>query len=142
MFRRVWKAVETEARKIGTAKTKERREKRGRRKERKKQEKRELKKEREKKNQKKKNNRSEEGSRRMGDLGRKRRSSKVRGESKKAGSMSKFISLARKPVKECLLENYKITLLKQKKDLYQEREKYTYFWERRERICESSFKNN
>ena len=63
----------------------------------------------------------------MGDLGRKRRSSKVRGESKKAGSMSKFISLARKPVKECLLENYKITLLKQKKDLYQEREKYTHF---------------
>ena len=81
-----------------------------------KQKKEERKEEEEKK--KKKNNRSEEGSRRIGDLERERRSSKVRGESKKAGSTSKFISLARKPVKECLLENYRITLLKQRKDLY------------------------
>jgi len=33
------------------------------------------------------------------------------------GSTSRFMSLARKPVKECLHRNYEIMLLKQRKDL-------------------------
>ena len=63
MFREIWKAVETEARKIGVVKAKERREKETRRKE------------------KEKDNGCEESNRRMGNLGQRRESSKVGGRS-------------------------------------------------------------
>ena len=80
MFRRIWEAVETEAREVRVAKTERRREKRRSKKEiggegRKEKE----------KTTKRKEDRSKKSSRRMGDLRQGGRSSKVRRKSKKAG---------------------------------------------------------
>ena len=77
----VWKIVETNTGKIRMVKTKERRSKRGSREE--------IKRERgekEKETKKRKDSRSEKSSRRIEDLGGRRRSSKVRGRSKEVGS--------------------------------------------------------
>ena len=52
------------------------------------------------------------------------------------------MSLARMPIKEYTSRNYRIMLSKQKKDLYQEKERYTHCQEKREKRCMSLYQNN
>jgi len=77
----VWKVVETKAGEVRVAKTERKRDKRGSRKE----VRRKGKREGEGTEETKEGNRCEEGSRKVGNLGRGGRSSKVRRESKKTG---------------------------------------------------------
>ena len=81
MSRGVWKAVEANVRKIRVVETKERRSK-----ERSRKEMRGESKETEKEVEKGKDSGSEESGRRMGDMGQRRRSGKIRSRSKEVGS--------------------------------------------------------
>jgi len=77
MLREVWKAVKTKARKVRVEKAERRRKKGG---------KKEMRTKRAEKTKKRKNNEGKESSRGMGNLGQRRRSSKVGGRRKIVGT--------------------------------------------------------